>query len=131
MTPFDFVNSINHTKKDLMQDPDDEKQYVPFVVNRQLSYFADTLMQANQINLLAHTDFTLQYHFLLNSVRPSKRFSKWAKKHEDADLDAVKEYYGFNDRLSAQTLSLLTREQIDVIKEKLQRGGDNSHGNSR
>lgn len=134
MNPFDFVNSINFTKKDVMVNTENdelaEKAYVPFIVNKSLSYFADTLLYANEINALNHTDNKLQYHFLLNSVRPSKRFAKWAKKHDSDDLDNVKEFYHFNNEKAQQALTLLSREQLDVIKQKLQKGGE-TNGNSR
>ena len=41
MNPFDYVNAINYTKKDIMQTPEDESAYNPFMVNRSLSYFSD------------------------------------------------------------------------------------------
>lgn len=132
--PFDFVNSINHTKKDLMtgSDNDDlsEKGYVPFIVNKSLSYFPDTLLYANEINCLPNIDNKLQYHFLLNSIRPAKRFAKWVKKQDGNELENVKQYYKFNDEKATQALSLLSQEQLDFIRQKLEKGGD-SHGRSR
>jgi hypothetical protein len=133
MNPFDFVNSISFAKKDLMTNTENddlsEKGYVPFIVNKSLSYFADTLLYANEINALPLIDNKLQYHFLLNSVRPSKRFAKWAKKHDSEDMENVKAFYHFNNEKAQQALTLLSREQLDMIKEKLQKGGEN--GNSR
>lgn len=124
VTPFDFVNSINFTKKDLMPDEGHEKQYVPFLVNRSLSYFMDTVHYANEMNRISVLDNKLQYHYLINSIRPKKRFSKWAKKQEDSDLEAVMEYYGYNYTKAKTALMLLSPEQIKTIKEKLEKGGD-------
>jgi hypothetical protein len=127
MNPFDFVNSINQSKKDLMtgteNDTAAEASYVPFVVNRSLSYFPDTIMHANVMNELQPTN-KLQYHYLLNSIRPAKRFSKWAKRDDVGDLDAVKEYYGYSTEKALQALSILSSDHLRVIKEKLQSGGD-------
>ena len=89
---FDFVNSVNMGKKDIMVTPDDEKVYVPFMTNRSLSYFQETALIANEMNLSPHLDNKLQYHFLLNILRKRKRFSKWNKPETVADIDAVKEY---------------------------------------
>ncbi len=124
VTPFDFVNSINFTKKDLMPDEVHEKQYVPFIVNRALSYFMDTVYYANEMNLCSTLDSKLQYHYLINSVRPQKRFSKWVKKQEDSDLDAVMEYFGYSYAKARTAIELLSPEQIKIIKQKLEKGGD-------
>lgn len=127
MNPFDFVNSINFTKKDLMSGTENdelaEKGYAPFIVNKSLSYFPDTLLYANEVNMLAHIDNKLQYHYLLNSIRPAKRFSKWAKKEDSDDLEVVKEYYGYSNDKAYQALSILSKDQLKLIKEKLQQGG--------
>ena len=122
MSPFDFINSIN-ANKDIMVDELAESQYVPFIVNRGMSYFPDTIFLSNQMNMHSHLDNKLQYQYLINSTRPRKRFSKWSKKHENSDLDVVKEYYGYNNRNAEYALSLLTKQQLDYIKNKNNRGG--------
>ena len=120
MTPFDYVNAINMSKKDLMIGSEDdvqaERDYVPFVVNRSLSYFPETLMHVNLINQLPDLDKKLQFHFLLNSIRPGKRFSKWVKKEEDADLQLVMQHYGYSVDKAKQVLPLLSNEQLSIIR---------------
>lgn len=123
MSPFDFLNAINTTKQDLMIDPDNEKKYVPFVVNRTLSYFPDTVHVANAMNQYHHLDKKLQFQFFLNIIRKRKRFSKWAKPTEISDLDAVKEYYGYSNEKARQAISLLSADQITIIKNKVSKGG--------
>ncbi len=127
MNIFEFVNSINYNKKDLMtgteNDSAAEEFYVPFVVNRSLSYFLDTVLYANEINKY-DIDKKMQYHYLLNSVRPSKRFAKWVKA-EVEHLEDIKQYYGYSTEKAKQALSVLTTEQICLIQQKLQRGGMN------
>lgn len=125
MNPFDFVNSINFTKEDIMMDDLDEKAYAPFLVNRQLSYFNDTVMAANEMNVHSHLDNKLQYHFLLNITRKRKRFSKWFKPEQLDDMEAVKEYYGYSNARARQALSLLSQEEVEQIKSKVYRGGRN------
>lgn len=125
MNPFDFVNSINFTKEDIMMDDLDEKAYAPFLVNRQLSYFNDTVMAANEMNVQSHLDNKLQYHFLLNITRKRKRFSKWFKPEQLDDMEAVKEYYGYSNARARQALSLLSQEEVEQIKSKVYRGGRN------
>lgn len=123
LSPFDFLNAINSTKEDLMADPDNEKKYVPFVVNRTLSYFPDTVHVANAMNQYHHLDKKLQFQFFLNIIRKRKRFSKWAKPTEISDLDAVKEYYGYSNEKARQAIALLSADQITIIKNKVSKGG--------
>jgi hypothetical protein len=124
MNPFDFLNTINQTKQNLMEeDPAVERQYPPFMINRGLSYFNDTVAIANEMNRFHHLDNKLQYEFFLNIVRSRKRFSKWFKKEEDGDVEAVKEYYGYSNRQAIQALSVLSSEQIKIIKNRLEKGG--------
>jgi len=123
VSPFDFLNSINLTKKDLMKDSDDENQYVGFMVNRGLSYFRETVLYANTMNGLHHADSKLQYSFLLNSIRKGKRFSKWHKADKISDLEVVKAYYGYSNEHARQALTLLNDEQIDNLKDKVSHGG--------
>lgn len=122
MTPFDYINSIN-SGKDIMVDEATENAYVPFVVNRGLSYFTDTILFANELNKVANTDKKLQYHYLINSITPRKRFSKWAKKHDDSDVEVVMNYYNYSYEKATQALSLLTKQQLASIKNKNNKGG--------
>ncbi len=134
VNPFDFTNSINQSKTDLMRgtanDKLAEKSYSPFLTNRALSYHNDTVFFANEMNTRHHLDNLLQYDFLLNIVRPKKRYAKWSKKDNDGDVLIVKEYFGYNDTKARQALSILTPEQLTQIKITLQKGGrdDRKHG---
>lgn len=120
MNPFDYVTSINYSKKDVMED---EKTYNGFMVNRSLSYFSDTVVLANEMNRYHHLDNRLQYQFLINMVRKRKRFSKWAKPETHNDVDVVKEYYGYSNEKAQQVLPLLSPTQLQKIKEKVSKGG--------
>lgn len=123
MNPFEFVNAINNTKQDLLSDPALERLYSPYMVNKALSYFPDTLLYANEINRNPHIDSKLQFHFFLNSIRPAKRFAKWVKKQNDNDLTAVMEYYGYSPEKAKSALSILSSDQVITIKQKLEKGG--------
>jgi hypothetical protein len=120
MNPFDYVNSINHTKQDIMVD---ENTYNPFMVNRSLSNFADTVIFANEMNRYHHLDNRLQYSFLINSIRKRKRFSKWAKPEVENDIEVVKEYYGYSNEKARQVLPLISPSQMETIKKKVNKGG--------
>jgi|TARA_B100000073_G_scaffold62116_1_gene46018 hypothetical protein len=123
MSPFDYLNAINYTKKDIMVDDIAEKQYNPFMVNRGLSYFQDTVLMANEMNQYAHMDNRLQFDFLINIVRKRKRFSKWNKPEVATDLDVIKEYYGYSNEKARMVHNLLTDNQITELRRKVFKGG--------
>jgi hypothetical protein len=123
MNPFDFVNSINYSKENLIVDSDTEKSYDPYMANHQLSYFADTVQVANAMNQYYDLDKKLQYDFLLNIVRKRKRFSKWGKPEDIENLEVVKEYYGYSNDKAKSILPLLSQEQIEIIKSRMYKGG--------
>ena len=119
----DIIPSILQTKKDVL---DNEGDYVPFVVNRALSHHYDCIIQANQMNMLSHTDKKLQYHFYLNSIRAYKRpFQKWQKREIAENLDILKEYYQCSNEKAKEILSVLNDDQIYAIKKKIDKGGLN------
>jgi hypothetical protein len=123
ISPFDFVNSIHHTKEDLIVDEWSEKQYNPFIINKALSYGADTVIYANEMNSRPHIDKKLQYHFLINIITPKKRFNKWLKSEKIEAIDVIKEYYGYNNEKAHQVCSILSPEQIQQMKQQLNKGG--------
>jgi hypothetical protein len=123
MSPFDYLNSINSNKNDIMDSDEAEKVYNPFLINRSLSYFRDTVLISNEMNKYHHVDNKLQYHFLLNIVRGRKRFSKWIKPEVVDDIDVVKEYYGYSTEKAQSVLPLLSSDQIETIRKKVDKGG--------
>ena len=125
MNPFDYVNSINYSKKDIMVDDVTEKAYNGFMVNRSLSYFPDTVLAANEMNINHHIDNRLQYDFFINIIRKRKRFSKWEKKKSDNDVNVVKEYYGYNDLQAQRVLNILSPEQLEELYKRVNKGGTN------
>jgi nitrogen regulatory protein PII-like uncharacterized protein len=106
-----------------MVTPEDEKLYVPFMINRSLSYFNDTVLLANEMNINHHVGNRLQYDFYLNTIRKGKRFAKWAKSSKPNDIEVVKEFYSYSNEKAIQVLSLLSDDQLSELKEKVNRGG--------
>ena len=119
----DFLNSINQNKKNLMEDIQCEKEYLPYITNRCLSYFIDTIFYVNQMNQVPYLDKRLQYDYLRIKVAKKNRFSKWHKLEEDSTIDYIKEYYGYSTQKAKDVLMLLPPEQIDHIKQSLNKGG--------
>jgi len=123
MSPFEYLNAINITKKDIMIDDLAEKEYNAFIVNRSLSYFPDTALLANEMNTRHHVDNRLQFQFFINTIRKAKRFSKWAKSEDTEALKTVKEYYGYSDEKARQALTVLNENEINELKLKVYKGG--------
>jgi len=122
--PFDYVNAILQNKKQLIVDDITEKGYIPFMVNRSLSYHKDCIIYANEMNQRHHLEKRLQNDFLLNTVRSQKRpFAKWVKSEKSEDIECVKLVYGLSDSKAREALRLLSDEQIQQLKEKTNTGG--------
>lgn len=123
ISPFDFVNSIQFDKKDLIVDDWSERQYNPFIINKSLSFGTDTVIQANEMNSRPHLDKRLQFDFLRNIIPAKKRYNKWLKKEKLEAIDIVKQYYGYNTMKAQDVVSILSQRQIEAIKQKLKKGG--------
>jgi hypothetical protein len=118
MNPFDIMNAINDTKKEVIT-ADNEKSYNAFIINRGLSNFIDTVFLANAMNERHGLDNKLQYDFLMKAVRRRKRFSKWAKPLNSKDLDAIKIYFKYSDEKAKEALKVLSKDQIAEIHKKI------------
>lgn len=123
MNPFEYLNAINMTKKDIMVDDIAEKEYNSFMVNRGLSYFSDTVLYANEMNKNHHVDGRLQFDFFINIIRKKKRFTKWIKPQEIENLELIKEYYGYSNAKAKSVLSLLNNEQLEQLTQRIYKGG--------
>jgi len=123
MNPFDYLNSVNFTKKNIMIDEETEKGYNSYIVNRSLSYFSDTIFYANEMNRFSSLDNKLKYNFFINTLRKRKRFSKFMKPEASSDIDVIKEYYNYSNTKAQQVVSLLSRDQIDKLKDRMFKGG--------
>jgi|TARA_B000000557_G_scaffold261416_1_gene260393 hypothetical protein len=123
ISPFDFANSINYTKENLMVDDWSEKQYNAFIINKSLSHGIDTVVAANEMNARPHLDAKLQYDFLQGFVRKKKRFNKWLKAEKEENLEIIKEYFGYSNVRAQEVLRILSDEDIVEIKKLLNKGG--------
>lgn len=125
ISPFDFINAIHYTKENLIVDDWSEKQYNPFLVNKGLSYGPDTVIPANEMNSRPHLDKKLQFSFLINNIKPRKRFNKWIKADKIEAIEVIKEYYGYSTEKARQVLPLLDDSKLDYLRTKLIKGGRN------
>ena len=123
ISPFDFANSINYSKENLMVDDWSEKQYNAFIINKSLSHGIDTVVAANEMNARPHLDAKLQYDFLQGFVRKKKRFNKWLKAEKEENLEIIKEYFGYSNVRAQEALRLLSEADIEAIKGLLKKGG--------
>ena len=124
MSPFDFVKQINYGKRNLIdENPELERQYKQFIINRALSFNHDTVLYANEMNVKNHVDSKLQFDFFLNTIRPKKRYGKWLKRENNGILELIKEYYKCSYAKARDYTTLLDDSQLDIIKQRLETGG--------
>ena len=126
MSPFDFINDINFGKKNLLKDDDKgilEKEYNSFIINRGLSYFSDTVLYANEMNLRHELDKRMQNDYLLHSIRSKKRFSKWVKNKKEERVDLIKQYFNYSNQKAREVLDIITDEEYNQIKQVFETGG--------
>ena len=120
----DWLNSINFNKNNLIEeDPDVIKEYTPYVINRCLSGNLDCIMFVNEMNRYPNLDKDMQYSFYLNTLRKKKRFSPWLRKDKVTDLECIKSYYGYSNEKASQALKILSKQQLEFIKKRLDTGG--------
>jgi len=123
ISPFQFINAIHFTKEELIVDEWSEKQYQTYLVNKGLSFGQDTVIAANMMNSRPHIEKKLQFDFLINSIRPRKRFNKWIKAQEVELIEMIKQYYNYSTERARQVASLFDETQTKLLKQKLERGG--------
>lgn len=122
--PFDYVNSILRSKENLIIDDISESEYNPFLTNRALSYYPDTIMYAQEMNMCKQLDNKLQYSYLINTVRSSyRKYNKWFKSSEESDIKVIIDYYGISYQKARIALGILSKDELDYIKSKLNKGG--------
>ena len=119
-----WLNSINFTKENLIEEDSTlVKEYPPFIINKCLSGHLDCVLFANEMNKYHFLDKDMQYNFYLNILRKRKRFSPWLRKDKISDLEIVKRYYGYSNEKASQALKILSNEQLNFIKQRLETGG--------
>ena len=123
MHPFEYIKAINETKKDIMVDDIAEKGYNPFIINRNFSFFNDTILYANEMNRFHHLDHRLQFDFFINIIKKKKRWSKWVKPQDVENLELIKQHYGYSNDKAKSVLELFNNEQIEELKRKGFKGG--------
>lgn len=123
MNPFHIAGNISNSKKPGLITEENEKEYSPFMVNRNFSYFQDTVLFANEMNINGHLDNRLQYDFLMGTIRPRKRFTKWCKKDRPSRIETIKEYYNYSDAKAEAVVDLISDEMIKRMKDRLSKGG--------
>jgi hypothetical protein len=118
LSPFDFIKSVSNTKKDLLKEnPDNEKEYKAYVVNHGLSFYPDTVLLANEMNLYPDIPAAAQYYYFLGSIRKGNRYSEWHKSKKNEDLDLVQKVYQVRREIAKQYLKLLSKDDLDKLRK--------------
>tara|TARA_B110000908_G_scaffold56470_1_gene68736 strand:+ start:1227 stop:1604 length:378 start_codon:yes stop_codon:yes gene_type:complete len=123
MNPYEYVKAASYSKKNIMVDDVAEKAYVPYIVNRALSYHLDTVLFANEMNINHTIDNKLQFSFYINTIKKRNRFSKWHKVIDDNDINIIMQAFNYNKKRAEEVLSLLNKDQIQSLKNRMNIGG--------
>lgn len=132
LSPFDFVNAITYTKENLfpydhlnhtrLDRPDSE--YIKFIINRAISYYSDTILFANAANMwLNNVSNSSHFDFYALSIDRKRRFAKWGKPTINDDVELIAHHYNVNRNVANQFLTLLSKDDIDKLKQQYQHGG--------
>lgn len=122
ITPFSFVHSITETKEDIFDG--NESSYNKFLINRGLSFNVDCILHVHEIDKYPELPDKVHYQFLLNSIDKKRRYGKWIKKDSlPADVQLVKEAFGYSTEKALVALELLTDKQLLELKDTIRKGG--------
>jgi len=119
----DYLNSINHDKKPLLDEEENVSKYLAFVVNKCMSYFNDTIFYANEMNCNPWIYKKCQFDFYRFGVRKKKRYSPWLRKEEDNNIAVIKEVFGYSETKAREVLNIISPQDMDKLKKSLEKGG--------
>jgi len=125
--PFDIIDAINKGKGNICRAYNGP-EYNPFMVNRAMSQFPDTIFQAYQGDMLSELSGEAQMDYYVHATRPKRRFAKWYKPVKNSDVEFLKTLYSINNILAIEYLSILTDDQLSQLKEQYNTGGLNGNG---
>jgi Bacteriophage clamp loader A subunit len=127
-SPFDYIGSFSSKKENLWDELTATKDYNSWVINRGMSFMHDTIFYANMMNRYSmDLDRKPQHDFYYNVVPKGKRFGKWIKPLEvTPDIQLLSDYFCINNRVAEKDLELLTSDQLQIIRDKMSKGG--KHG---
>jgi hypothetical protein len=96
-------------------DDETRKQYVPFVVNKAMSFSPDTILLANFINTNSHLDLELQHDMYWYTLKKRpKRFQKWPQKNLK-NLNIIMRVYQCSEKKALEIQKILTEEQLAIL----------------
>jgi hypothetical protein len=121
LNPFEFIDAVGASKIDVVANSDDPseaiKKYSPWLSNKHFSYFNDSVLHANEMNISHGLDPYLQYRYYLSVLPPRKRFTKWSSITDGDSVAAVSEWYGINRRRAREAIKILPKSAVeDIVK---------------
>ncbi len=119
-----YFDAVTFTRDaSIVAEPEFGKEYNPFIINRGLSYHEDCILAAAVLNERPWVDKSLQALYLINTLRPRKRYSKWIKTTVSDDAKVVAEYYNVSLRVARDLVSLHSSEHLTIMRARLDKGG--------
>lgn len=113
MTLSEILKNINETK-DLSLLKEQDKDYLPFIVNRCLSMHMDAILHVNTLNMRPNMPKRMQHDFLVVSLRARKRFAKLPKKTENSFVQAIQEYFNISEEKAKDLVPILQGMEEEI-----------------
>jgi hypothetical protein len=121
-----YENSITNGKKPVEIDGD----YSQWRTNNILSNYRQTILYANEMNINYDVPDQMHYDRLYYGIRKQKMYSKpetkeekKAREKQEELHDLISNYYKYNAVRTKEALKVLTAEQIEIIRNKNNKGG--------
>ncbi len=119
-SPFDYVRAIN--AKSAIDTSSLDKDYVPYIVNKAMSYYPDTIGVANLLNECWSMPKRAQFDVYMQAVRQKRRYTPWIKPDRSADIQIISDFYKYSRAKAEEALDILTSDQIAELKKLLKDG---------
>lgn len=129
--PFDFINNISTSSTSIWEDGVSDKEYTPFMINRGLSQYRDTVLFAQFMNQNGQfVSPKMQYDFYrLGIQHKKKRFAKWHKPDKLEEIEMLSRHFGINIRILENYVSLMSETDYATLIGSLEKGG--RHGTKK
>jgi hypothetical protein len=118
-----FFNAICDKRDVIEENPDLEREYIPFVINKYFSYHQDCVSDANDMNLYPFLSKKMQFDYFINNIRKRKRKLLWENEKVNGDVSLIKEYFKTSLSKAKYIYKLMGIEDMGVIRKRLFKGG--------
>lgn len=128
---FDILNDLCVGKFGIV-NRDTMKGYNPFVIGQGLSQHLDTVLLAYELNKHGVTDPLMHHDYLMATVKPKKRYGKWAKAEvkDEETISLLANHFEVSHEQAEEYMNIISSDDLHTIKQQYDEGGK-KHENQR